>query len=561
MRTRPRSADGGARSRRRQALRVAVLAVVFMGVPPRPLHAQGAPVAPAASQGAEWLYAWSPLAPLADLPRTVPGSAMAMPRLLTMPAPRVGLFWTAGNPAALVTEQGQGWSSLEAELSSADGDYRRPLDAGSERRTRALAQGWAAAGERSAAAGRLSLDQRTSRSPVHAAVAFPFGSSPLVIMDTAGSAMRHSAARVEGAGSVNLGRASLGAALGMDVQESRTLAAPVPRLIRVAAPAATVGVALAVPGTDRVQVGAHASWQRARQSVGLYSIGGATRVYQLSGYRDAPPMDLAGAFYNRDIQRESRAAGIATAAVVGGTTVVAFGEVASTSESHTSLQVLDPPSDDWSGEGLTYGIAAARAFLRDRLALHGTIRRAALEGTARLDESGDVIVFAAEEDRLEALLDARMRLHPWIFGFRVAGTRDMRVRIDSVAGMTARIESWTSAAAAEVARSVGTNLSLALGLGVASYKPAGSIPDPRPPGSLFLGYIGPELAFYGTDATAYSSTITAAWDTRGSATFFLQAEMGSVSPAGTSGFRLGPAVGASRTGWAVRAGATLKPPG
>jgi hypothetical protein len=229
--------------------------------------------------------------------------------------------------------------------------------------------------------------------------------------------------------------------------------------------------------------------------------------------------------------------------------------------SPTSLQILNPPSDDWSGEGLTYGIAAARGLFQDRLALHGTIRRAALEGRARLDESDDVIVFAAEENRLEALLDARMQLHPWVFALRIAGTRDMRVRTDSVAGMAARIESWTSAAAAEVARSVGTNLSLALGLGVASYKPAGSIPDPRSPGSLFLGYIGPELAFYGTDATAYSSTITAAWDTRGSATFFLQAEMGSVSPAGASGFRLGPAVGASRTGWALRAGATLKPPG
>jgi hypothetical protein len=151
--------------------------------------------------------------------------------------------------------------------------------------------------------------------------------------------------------------------------------------------------------------------------------------------------------------------------------------------SPTSLQILDPPSDDRSGEGFTYGLAAARGFFQDRLALHGTIRRVALEGAAHLDE----IVFAAEEDRLEALLDARMQLHPWVFALRIAGTRDMRVRTDSVAGMTARIESWTSAAAAEVARSVGTNLSLALGLGVASYKPAGSIPDPRSPGSVFLG--------------------------------------------------------------------------
>jgi hypothetical protein len=534
-----------------------VLGLALTATVPQALHAQSAS-GPGSDPGADWLAAWSPLRPVVDLPRLMPGTTLPMPGLLTAPAPRAGLFWTAGNPAALVAEQGDGWNAFQLEALSADGDYRRPLDPGTEEGTRLSAQGWGAAGGRSAAAGRLVLDRLESASPAHAAVAFPFGSSPLVILDTAASAMGHTAARIEGAGGVAIGPAALGVALGFHAQESRTLAAPVPRQIRVAAPAATLGATLAIPGTDHVHVGVHARWQRARQGIGLYSIAAATRIYQVSGYDEVRAMDLVAVFYNRDIQRESRGGGASLAATIAGARFVVYGEAGSTEEAHTSVQAVDPPSDTWTADGLSWGIAATRAFLGDRLDLHGTIRRASLDGITRLHEWEDLVIFTAEESRLDLALDGRLDLDPWTLGLRVAGTHESRLRTDSMAGMPAQLESWTTAGAAEVARAIARGLSAAVGFSVATYKPAGTIPAPEEPGNLFFGYVGPELVFYGTEALAYAAAGTLRWDAPGKrAAFHLQARVGSASPSGSIRLQMGPDTNATRAGWSLGLGATL----
>lgn len=539
-----------------------VLALAFATAAPRALHAQaatGSTGATGSDPGAGWLTGWSPLRPISDLPRVIPGTTLALPGLLTTPAPRAGLFWTAGNPAALVAEQGDGWTAFQLETLSADGEYRRPLDPGTEEGTRLSAQGWGAAGTRSAAAGRLVLDRLESASPAHAAVAFPFGSSPLVILDTAASAMGHTAARIEGAGGVAIGPAALGVALGYQAQESRTLAAPVPRQIRVAAPAATLGATLAVPGTNRVHVGVHARWQRARQGIGMYSIAAATRVYQIAGYDEVGAMDLVGTFYNRDIQRESRGAGVALAATIAGARFVVFGEAGSTEEAHTSVQAVDPPSDTWTADGLSFGIAATRTFLSDRLDLHGTVRRASVDGLTRLHEWEDAVIFTAKESRLELALDGRLDLDPWTLGVRVAGTHESRLRTDSMADMPAEIESWTTAGAAEVARTIAGGLSASAGFSLATYKPAGFIPAPEEPAPLFVGFLGPELVFYGTKAMAHATALTLGWDPPTSrAAFYLQARFGSASPSGTRRFQMGPPADATRAGWTLGIGATLQ---
>ncbi len=535
------------------------LALAFAATAPQALLAQTATSAPGSDPGADWLTGWSPLRPVADLPRLMPGTTLALPGLLTTPPPRAGLFWTAGNPAALVAEQGDGWTAFQLEAVNADGEYRRPLDPGTEEGTRLSAQGWGAAGRRSAAAGRVVLDRRETASPAHAAVAFPFGSSPLVVLDTAPSAMGHTAARIEGAGGVAIGPAAIGLALGFQAQESRTLAAPVPRQIRVAAPAAVLGATLAVPGTDRVHIGVHARWQRARQGVGMYSIAAATRVYQVSGYNEARAMDLVGVFYNRDIQRESRGAGAALAATIAGARFVVFGETGSTDDAHTSTQAVDPPSDTWTADGHSYGVAATRTFLGERLGLNGIIRRASVDGLTRLHDWDDAVIFTADESRLELALDGRLDLDPWTIGLRVAGTHESRLRTDSMAGMPADLESWVTAGAAEVARAIAGGFSASAGFSLATYKPAGTIPAPDQPGDLFFGFVGPELVFYGTDALAHATALTLRFDPPANrAAFFLQARFGSASPAGSSRLQMGPPLGATRTGWSLGIGAALR---
>src|SRR5438128_10387084 len=48
-----------------------------------------------------WMREWSSLRAAADLPRQLPGAGTATSSLLFGP-PRIGSFWTAGNPAGLV---------------------------------------------------------------------------------------------------------------------------------------------------------------------------------------------------------------------------------------------------------------------------------------------------------------------------------------------------------------------------------------------------------------------------------------------------------------------------
>jgi len=76
-----------------------------------------------------WMRSWSPLVAAADLPRQLPGAGTsAMPSLFG--PPRVGPFWTAGNPAGLVGDLSDSRSDFILTRSRQTGDYRRPLDPG-----------------------------------------------------------------------------------------------------------------------------------------------------------------------------------------------------------------------------------------------------------------------------------------------------------------------------------------------------------------------------------------------------------------------------------------------
>jgi hypothetical protein len=181
------------------------------------------------SPGLQSVSGWSPLRLAGTLSRTVTGATLSLPGLLTAPAPRSGLFWSTGNPAALLSEAVGAWSMYQLRHHSAKGTYRRPLDPDTESRVRLRAEGWTGGGTRAAAAGRVVVDRASFGAPFFPNVMDPFDTTPLLVVDTTGTDVNRTIARVEGAGAVAFGPLAIGASLGFEAGESRTVAAPVPR--------------------------------------------------------------------------------------------------------------------------------------------------------------------------------------------------------------------------------------------------------------------------------------------------------------------------------------------
>ena len=143
-----------------------------------------------------WLTNWSPLSRIADLPRRLPAGAR-FPGLFSSPAPRVGEFWTAGNPGALGRELDDRRADFRLAVQSTSGDYARPLDPGAVGRGAVSTTGWTRVGERGAAIGAVVFNRTSLRDSIFADVLLPYGSNPLIVADTIGDplATRPSASR------------------------------------------------------------------------------------------------------------------------------------------------------------------------------------------------------------------------------------------------------------------------------------------------------------------------------------------------------------------------------
>jgi hypothetical protein len=504
----------------------------------------------------DWSRDWSPLRLMADLPGGTFGSFLPTPALLTRPSPAAGLFWTTGNPAALPDEQVERWSSYRLDWEETSGDYRRPLDPGTDARIRLSVEGWGDVNVRSAAAGRVVLERADLGGPAAADVIAPYASNPLVVLDTGATELGSTTARIEGAVGIGVGRFGLGAALGFDAGDTRTVAAPAPRTIRSAVPAAVLGATWRPLGDDRVRIGVNGRWQQATHRINIFSLAAPTRVYQLTGYGEAVPIDVTSSFYRRDIEGHARGLGTGVAAGIAGAQVVLYGELASAEDRHSSVEVNDPPTDTWTADVVRLGAAAERALFGDRLRILASVTRVELNGETRLYGFGDQVAFTAREGSVDLVLDARADLDPWQVGLQASGAHQSRVRVDSLVGATSDIRSWASVASVELARALGSGISAAVGGTYGVYRAAGSIPNPSQLGTVYRTYAGPELALDATDATALMGTLTLRWQPGGrGAGFSIQGSTLGISPFGVLRLPLAPEGGGRRT-WTVRFGFT-----
>lgn len=443
----------------------------------------------------DWEVAWSPLAPLAGtlwLPRhaTVPSMANGGRRLSP------GLFQT-GVPAGLALEFIAPRADFYAFVTRARGSYRRSFDADDVSIVGGGASAARPLGDLGAAVARVYVHQEDAGTVPFATVAQPFRSDPIVLIDTTSPTMRRVRARLEGAMGWRFGSWGVGAALGLETGDRRTVNARFPRLARTAAAGVTLSLARAFdPGALRVA--GYIRWQRAAETVSLVALSGDATVFILDGFSEADPREIGrpGGQLTRRIERQGKAVGGALAGELGAVQWSFHAERMFRTNRHFNAVVPKPASDTWDADGwcLTMGMLVQRLGGAP-IFLAGELRYATLSGDANRAGLDGVILRARER-----FSELRVQLG-WISAdsaskitmqYHVA--RAHRFRRDFIADVRLDLVEWTPTFAAAVERVIG-RFTAAVAIGVAPSSAVGTIPDPTTLGSVYRTFVAPSLGF------------------------------------------------------------------
>jgi hypothetical protein len=506
---------------------------------------------------AHWLTAWSPLAPIAEHPRSLVRLG-AGPQLLVAPAPRVGLARFARHAAALPLEirdtaDGGRFEELRLRAAHDAGDYRRPLDAPAATVLQGAGLGWRTLGTRGAGIGRVVVDREAQGESPPTSRVQPYTSSPFVVADTLDPEVSRARARLEGMAGWRVLGFGVGLAAGVDTREVRSIDTPLRRGSRATRQALGGGVSRALPWMGLV-VGAHARWQEGRENASLVPGPGQGIAFSIRGYAEPDSLVVATTSLIRRIDARADAAGVGAGARVLGAEVVAYADVTSRRERHAEGSpaiVAASPRDRWSATGREWGVAVQRRAWGERALLTGWARGSSLEGDARRPDL-EGIIFTAEESRVELLGEARLALpgSRWRFALQGGTTRDAVTRLDYVASLRSDVVAWRPSLHAEAARTVGASAAVSLALGARQQATSSTIPRAADQGPVYRGYVAPALAVDAGAATVLGGALTARWRLR-DATWWVALGAESLSRAGAE---LSSAPEGSRTLWSMAVG-------
>ncbi len=495
------------------------------------LQAQVAnPVGPVAVGGApRWTEAWSPLVPLGELPRTLPGVELGFANLLTLPAPRIGLFWTAGNPAALPREVGELRTEFQVGLIDHSGDFRRPFDPGDETHQLVAGQVWGPLGTKGAGIGRMVVDQGNFSDQTFSDVLVPYSTEPFTVIDTLGEEASRTAIRLEGAGGWQLGRIGVGLGFGYAQQETRTVESAVPVLNRTANPGVTGGVTYDL-ADGKIRVGAYGRWQQTAETISILSIAAASRVYRFTGFDDPVPINLVATFFSQRFDRKAWAAGGAVGADLGTVSWIVFAQREKLTSENFTTTVGEGMRDYWDADGWTGG-AAAQAELKSRhLLLTIDARYTTIAGEEERAEI-DGIPFTADETRWHVNGELRGKSdNGWEAALRLGVKREHRTRSDGLAVASTDIRSWRPGVAVEVARWLGPTVAVSAGVALSEHNPSGSVPLAAAMGPVYQNWLAPAVALEATEATSRAFMGTLRWQARATTGFWIQVRSESASP-------------------------------
>lgn len=450
-----------------------------------------------------WMRSWSPLGSRAELPRRLPSAGTATSAFLFGP-PRIGTFWTTGNPAGLVEEVGEVRTDFSGTFSRQTGDYRRPLDPGSARLLQGAAQGWKPFSPRFALLGRVSFDQERLDPGTRADFTEAFPSSPFVTTDTSGSGVRRTRARLEGAAGWKLGRWGVGVTAGYEARDHLSLESTIVRRVRSAMPGLVLGVSRNIGG---LRLGGFARGRHTAETVLLYTRTGSGRVYELTGYRESPLIDLRNLYYKRR-EQNTWSFGGTLGGEFGRVRWVLYGEADRLAERLTRQEQNEPAQDRWNESGWSGGAALQRGFgSRWLFTLHG--RAVSLSGDGDLALDSAASIFHAKESALDSELELRM-LSPgagWTGALTLGLGHEARTRDDSTAGVTTKVTSTTSSVGFELGWSWGSRAFAAASVAAALYGPTSTLPNPVGRGAIYRYYFAPEYALYSARARPVAVSI------------------------------------------------------
>ncbi|MGI8497746.1 MAG: DUF6850 family outer membrane beta-barrel protein, partial [Gemmatimonadaceae bacterium] len=457
-------------------------------------------------EGSPWLWSWTPLAPMNGLGAVAPAT-VELHSLLSLPQPRVGLFWTGGNPAALPDEVDREWGQLSVTSASTSGSYRRPLDPQDESVAELSVAGWRPVGDHSAAIGRLAVGRTTLANGTTAAFLQPYGPNPFFPADTSTPRLNRPTVTLEGAEGWVLGRWRIGLALGYSVLEDQSVRTPRPLIGRDAKSGVTVGVVRA-HASGRARFGFYGRHLGEAENVTLLPNPRTIRVYQLAGYADVPYSDFTRGGYFRRADRSGWAWGVGGAGRVGAgaQSWAVYAEESQTDDRQISTLVPNPPTDRWHASAYRVGAALQRSLRRDMALASARAEFTAQRGSA----DGPELQGKGIDDRASRLLltaDVRTAAtaSPWAGSVLLLVRRDAQNVDDAATSLNSVVTGWTTGGGAELDRRVAESARVALSYTIARYVPTATIPSAQGRGVAYQTYIAPALEVAAAGALTQSA--------------------------------------------------------
>lgn len=551
----------GSMARPVKGIRAGVVALLTAGI----LCAVTPPAARAQAQATDpsvdappalgWLEAWSPLAEVGDLPRYLPEADYVLPDPLLRPVPRVGLFWTGGNPAGLADEVHEGRAEFTAGYSRRSGNYRRPLDPANTDFTGAGGLAWGPLGANGAGIGRVAAGG-SGREVAHADVIQPYASAPMAILDTIGAARKRTSTRVEGAGGWRLGEVTFGLGLGYMAHKMETDGSPVPVSTRSTRPGVTAGLAYGDP--DGLRAGVHARWQQATHDVTVFSVAAPSRVYELLGYDEPVPLNLSATFYDQRMEEESWAVGGSLAGTTSEIRWAAFGQMEGHETRRFDNGSNDPVVDRWKADGVSAGLAGRRALWEDAEAVV-ELRYRSVDGGARKPSLEDD-VFTAEESRVSAAGELRFALsRRWTAAGRLSLVRENRTRRDRLLAVRTEVSAWETGLGAALVRSLPGRGRIGGAVSLSHYVPTAAIPSPTVTGAVYEQWMAPEVLLTAVEAWSWAGRLGARIPLSGKADLLLRGSYGSAAPGDVGGGSVFQSLpDGSRRHWELSLGAVIE---
>lgn len=505
----------------------------------------------------DWARHWRPLEPLGELPRSelIPWPA---PDLFLLPAPRVGSFWTAGNPAGLREEVTESWTAFGAGHGVVDGDFRRPLDAVREEADALHILSWQPVSDWGAAAGEVQAGVARPEPSSFARWLEPYQGTPFVLTDTALVDMRRFETRAEGALGVGLGGWGLGVAGSYSAADNRTQASGLPRDQETVGWGFTLGALRKVAG-DALRVGVYGRGQGETDETILNPVEETGEVRILQGFAEPRRIPLDRPRFRR-LERRGGGIGVTMDGKVGGLRWVLFGDRSWKDETQTGEPLAEEDEEDifdrWTTDRTRAGAALQHRF--GRFLFTGRAEGATLTGEARIPEVGET-VFDADVWRVEG--SGELRLLPGRSGWSVAAVlgywRTERDRRDLLAGIGEDLTLVRTFGGLSVGRWLGDRVALSTGLALALHNAEGLIPNADEQGERYRDLVAPELAYDGAEATAYRFRTTLMWRTGGRAALWARWDYATASPKSGSGAAHPIRPGGDRDRWGVTLGVRM----